>query len=42
MEIPYNIIKGGSTSLIALTVTYPIDIWKINSEGIYVEGKIGE
>ena len=32
MEFPYNIIKGGTTSLIALTVTYPIDIWKINNQ----------
>tara|TARA_B110000879_G_C11171662_1_gene513873 strand:- start:548 stop:1207 length:660 start_codon:yes stop_codon:yes gene_type:complete len=32
MEFPYNIIKGGTTSLIALVVTYPIDIWKINHQ----------
>lgn len=32
MDFPYNIIKGGTTSLIALTVTYPIDIWKINNQ----------
>ena len=32
MDFPYNIIKGGTTSLIALTITYPIDIWKINNQ----------
>lgn len=28
----HNIIRGGSTSIFALTFTYPIDIWKINNQ----------
>ena len=32
MDIVPEIMKGGTTSLIALTVTYPIDIWKINNQ----------
>ena len=32
MDLPYNIIKGGTVSVVALTLTYPLDIWKINSQ----------
>ena len=32
MDLPYTIIKGGFTSVLALTVTYPIDVWKIKNQ----------